>query len=807
MQMSAMFSGDDGHSVILVSHSGPDASIMSQLQHWVDSTHAQVSVVTISKELIGQSDTRLAASAVATAFQDLPTPQLVSFLSAPDTRPAAAQLSDCIPDLTTHRATTAAADAGSASLTAVAAKVRAAAIEAMGDDSGDQFGDNEPLLAAGLTSASAVSFVHELEQTFSLSLPETLAFDYPTITELAAHIHNLTADAAATHAVQSTDSDSQLPAAMAAALSAATSAAAAVAAGVATTGATAAQASTGLTPEGHRQKMLELVIAAASEAIGTEEDCEQPALQQPLMDAGLSSAGAVQLVAALEASTGLDLPGTLAFNYPSIAELTDYLLSFMPETSRTACPVSNGVQPLSLAVQHKSAVPDSSLADQTAAQSVGTTAGAHAQTDMTSAVLAALQDTLNLSPADAELFDIDSPLMDVGLNSTLSIQLTTQLESTLQLDLPGALVFDYPTVRELAAHLSSLAGNSPALQDQSTVQAPEMTNVIDNSSNSRLQAVVSELVSSFTQEDLDDTTPLMEGGLTSATVIQLTSALEDAVAVELPGTLLFDYPTIASLVQYLASCNATLPSANSAETPTPDVDSSAPSMMPASHISTDSTPAYQAASTAVASAQVPRALSVAEVNGGSPAIAVVSSAQRVPGGVLQPEAHAMPVDRISTVPLDRWDSNEAPSDSTSELNAAFGAFVAGADQFDAAAFHLSGAEATLMDPQQRLLLETFAEAQQGITQWGSQPTEASRRSSSSDPKQRFGVYVGVSQLEYARITLETGTNLNAYYATGAHLSVTSGRIAYTFGLKGPAMAGTNLSDLHFDMTLFVMPLN
>ena len=51
------------------------------------------------------------------------------------------------------------------------------------------------------------------------------------------------------------------------------------------------------------------------------------------------------------------------------------------------------------------------------------------------------------------------------------------------------------------------------------------------------------------------------------------------------------------------------------------------------------------------------------------------------------------------------------------------------------------------------------------------------------------MYVGVSQLEYARITYETGSNLNAYYATGAHLSVTSGRIAYTFGLKGPAMAG------------------
>lgn len=38
-----------------------------------------------------------------------------------------------------------------------------------------------------------------------------------------------------------------------------------------------------------------------------------------------------------------------------------------------------------------------------------------------------------------------------------------------------------------------------------------------------------------------------------------------------------------------------------------------------------------------------------------------------------------------------------------------------------------------------------------------------------------GVYVGVSQLEYARITYGAGSGLNTYYATGAHLSVASGK--------------------------------
>ncbi|KAF6259570.1 thiolase-like protein [Scenedesmus sp. NREL 46B-D3] len=54
------------------------------------------------------------------------------------------------------------------------------------------------------------------------------------------------------------------------------------------------------------------------------------------------------------------------------------------------------------------------------------------------------------------------------------------------------------------------------------------------------------------------------------------------------------------------------------------------------------------------------------------------------------------------------------------------------------------------------------------------------------PCRSAGVYVGISQLEYARITLHQAIPVSAYFATGAHLSVASGRISYTWGLRGPA---------------------
>lgn len=74
-----------------------------------------------------------------------------------------------------------------------------------------------------------------------------------------------------------------------------------------------------------------------------------------------------------------------------------------------------------------------------------------------------------------------------------------------------------------------------------------------------------------------------------------------------------------------------------------------------------------------------------------------------------------------------------------------------------------------MDPQQRMILDCFSEA------LGAQ--HAYR-----EPIRSTGVFVGVSQLDYARIAYSTGSALNTYYATGAHLSVTSG--GWKKGLAG-----------------------
>ncbi len=217
-------------------------------------------------------------------------------------------------------------------------------------------------------------------------------------------------------------------------------------------------------------------------------------------------------------------------------------------------------------------------------------------------------------------------------------------------------------------------------------------------------------------------------GFDSMTAVELRDSLAAATGVALPTTLLFDYPTPAAVAAFLRGTGRSVDEARPAGLP-PDADDP---------------------------------------------IVVVGMSCRFPGGVRSPEdlwdVVASGTDAIDAFPADRgWDLGDRTFPSR-------GGFLYDAGDFDAELFGISPREALAMDPQQRLLLESAWEA---LERAGIDPF--SLRGS------RTGVFVGAVSQEYGPRLHEARSDLEGYLLTGNSASIASGRVAYAFGLEGPAV--------------------
>ncbi|MFI0424550.1 SDR family NAD(P)-dependent oxidoreductase, partial [Spongiactinospora sp. 9N601] len=229
-------------------------------------------------------------------------------------------------------------------------------------------------------------------------------------------------------------------------------------------------------------------------------------------------------------------------------------------------------------------------------------------------------------------------------------------------------------------------------------------------------------------------------GFDSVTALEIRARVARAVGADLPATMVFDYPTPAQVAEFV---RVTLVGGGAPEDETRPVAGA------------DDDP-----------------------------VVIVGIGCRYPGGVASPDdLWRLVRDEIDAVsarwPERRgWDVAASLDDETRPPGTFYqreAALLQDADLFDAEFFGISPREAAAMDPQQRLLLETTWEA---FEHAGIRPAELRGT--------RTGVFVGAFTMDYGP-RMDEGSDVEGYVFIGNTGSVMSGRIAYLFGLEGPAV--------------------
>ncbi|MBV9227315.1 MAG: polyketide synthase dehydratase domain-containing protein, partial [Acidobacteriaceae bacterium] len=369
---------------------------------------------------------------------------------------------------------------------------------------------------------------------------------------------------------------------------------------------------------------------------------------------------------------------------------------------------------------------------------------------------------------DEQQIDISRSFIDLGVDSILGIEFVRKLSTELGCTVKTADLYDYPNIEALAKYLKALpvamenhaapvnANAVPQTAADPTAMQPELL--------SRLREILARVLYAETSK-IPFQKSFADLGVDSILSVELVRDLNRKFRISLSASVLYDYPQLDALAEYLASL---LGPGNRPQNPTrPNVSvhppaTSEPPPPNAAPIHRAEDPFPVQKSDLVRSVEPQAAIN---------AIAIIGCSGRFPQALnlhqfwnnLE-EAKCS----ITTFPPDRRNGNFSTGKTW------YGGFLDDIDRFDPLFFNISPADAELIDPQQRLFL---IEAYRAIEDAGYAPEQFAGR--------KGGIFAGVTGSDrYAEML---PAERPAQEMMGNAASILAGRVAFFLDFRGPAL--------------------
>lgn len=436
----------------------------------------------------------------------------------------------------------------------------------------------------------------------------------------------------------------------------------------------------------------------------------------------------------------------------------------------------------------------------------------------------------NILHVDDEFQD-EMTFKEVGVDSITAVEIVRDINKKYNLNMDMVVIYDYPTIPELSAYVSSLMKGTGS---KTIVQEPVKQQV--ESQDAQIQQKVVNSVSGILhidEEDLNMEQSFREFGVDSITGIEIIREINKEFQINMDSVDIYEYPTIPDMVQHIKKLIGKEVKIESVEE-VKDVYHDAHYLEMRQRYIQRTDTQYQEENQEKPKSKIklksldkkkitqsqPTKVVLSKTEGKAPAqkepfqkvltlkmptplepnpkesvpkasqpeesyrkIAIIGMSGKFPNAKNLKEYWENireGVDCISEIPKSRW-NHEAYYDENSKVpgktNTKWMGVVPDIDQFDPLFFNISPLEAETMDPQQRLFL---------MEAWSA--LEDAGYSSKKLNGVKCGVFVGTSQSDYLKIIEDGEVSNPTDVFTGVSPSILASRISYFLNLNGPSVS-------------------